>query len=327
MTTLAIDEAHRTANPWVMFAIRRLGRFLLSLLILITAAFAMIRLIPGDPVRAALGAQAPQSLVDAQRAALGLDRPIPEQFMLFVGDVLTGDLGDSLITRQPVTQVIADRLPATVQLAVIAFVFTLLVAIPLGLLFAVLTRDGRRRSADLAFSGVTGVFGAVPEFLLAVGLVFVFAVQWQVFDVAGRTDAASFVLPVLALSAGAIAILARLVRVEANRVLQEEYIRTARSKRLPDRIIYLRHALPNVLTASLTLAGLLLSGMLAGTVLIENVFSWPGLGTTIVQSITTKDYAVVQAIVLIYGAGALIINLVVDVILAVIDPRSTIRES
>jgi len=326
MNTTA-QQSITATNPWVSFAVRRLGRFALSLIVLVTAAFAMIRLIPGDPVRAALGSQAPQALVDAQRSTLGLDLPLGEQYLRYVGELFAGDLGSSLITRQPVIQIIADRLPATAQLAGIAFVFTLIVAVPLGLAIAVATRDGRRRPVDIGFSSVTGILGAMPEFLLAVGLVFIFAVQLKIFGVAGRTDAASFILPVVALSSGAIAILARLVRVEAARALQEEYVRTARSKRLPARIIYLRHTLPNVLTATLTIAGLLLSGMLAGTVLIENVFAWPGLGTTIVQSITTKDYAAVQAIVLIYGAGALLINLIVDIVLAVADPRSTIRES
>lgn len=327
MSTLQRHSRDSTTNPWVSFAFRRLGRFAISVAVLITAAFAMIRLIPGDPVRAALGPQVSQAIVDAQRAALGLNLPLPEQYARFIVNLFSGDLGVSLSTRQPVIQIIGDRLPSTAQLAVIAFVFTLVIAIPAGIAIAVATRDGRRRPVELGFSSATGVVAAVPDFLIAVGLVFVFAVSLKLVSVAGKSDASSFILPVLALSAGAIAILARLVRVEMTRTLQEEYIRTAQSKRLTARVVYLRHALPNVLTSTLTIAGLLLSGMLAGTVLIENVFAWPGLGTMIVKSITTKDYAVVQAIVLIYGAGALLINLVVDLTLAIVNPSSTIRES
>jgi peptide/nickel transport system permease protein len=135
------------------------------------------------------------------------------------------------------------------------------------------------------------------------------------------------VLPVLALAIGPAAVLARIMRVETLAVLQADYIRTARAKRLSSRVLYLRHALPNSLTATVTVAGLLLGGLVAATVLVENVFAWPGLGSTIVQSILAKDYPVVQAIVLVYGLGVLLVNLAVDVGLALLDPRSTIRES
>jgi len=146
-----------------------------------------------------------------------------------------------------------------------------------------------------------------------------------VFPVASRSDLSSYVLPVLALTVVPAASLSRIVRVESLRVLGQDYMRTAQAKRLPARIRYLRHALPNLLTASLTVGGLLFSSLLAGTVLVENVFAWPGLGSTIVQAITTKDYPLVQGVVLVYGAFALLITFVVDVAVAVIDPQSTIR--
>jgi peptide/nickel transport system permease protein len=135
------------------------------------------------------------------------------------------------------------------------------------------------------------------------------------------------VLPVLALAIGPAAVLARIVRVEMSAVLHADYVRTARAKRLPAAAIYLKHALPNAVTTSITLGGLLLSSLVAGTVFVENVFAWPGLGSTIVQSILQKDYPVVQAIVLVYGVGVLIVNLFVDIALALLDPRSTIRET
>ncbi len=156
---------------------------------------------------------------------------------------------------------------------------------------------------------------------------YVFAVSLGWAPVAGRGTPGSYVLPVVSLAVGPAAVLARIVRVETLGVLQADYMRTARAKRLPDRLLYLRHALPNALTATVTLAGLLLSGMVAGTVLVENVFAWPGLGSTIVQSILAKDYPVVQGVVLVYGLGVLLVNLAVDVALALLDPRSTIRES
>lgn len=314
-------------NPWVRFAVRRTSRLLVSVWVLITAAFLMIHLIPGDPVRAALGLTAPPALVAARRHALGLDDPLWSQYVHYLHGVFTGNLGTSMTTNIPVSQVISARLPATAEIAVYAFVLALAVAIPLGLLMAVLTRGGRRRRTELTFTSTSVVFGAIPEFLLAVGLVYLFAVHFGFFPVAGRTGPESYVLPVLSLALGPAAVLARIVRVETLAELGADYVRTARAKRLPDWRIYLRHALPNSLTATITLGGLLLSGLVAGTVLVENVFAWPGLGQTIVQSILAKDYPVVQGIVLVYGIGVLLVNLVVDIALAVLDPRSTIRET
>lgn len=315
------------SSPWLSFFVRRFVRFVVSLWVLVTAAFLMIHLIPGDPVRAALGMTAPADLVSARRRVLGLDEPLVAQYWHYLKGVFAGDLGTSMVSNLPVSQVIADRLPATVTLAVLAFVVVIVVAVPLGAVMAVLTRGGRRRGGELAFTSTSVVLGAIPEFLLAVALVYVFAVHWGWFPAAGRGDASSYVLPVASLAVGPAAMLARIVRVEMLSVLGSDFVRTARAKRLPARLVYARHALPNALTATLTLGGLLLTGLVAGTVLTENVFAWSGLGSTIVQSILEKDYPVVQGIVLVYGVGVLLVNLVVDVLLALLDPRSTIREA
>ncbi|MFC7307121.1 ABC transporter permease [Streptomyces monticola] len=334
--TTAVIEARAAApetsaagargNRWLVFGVRRAARLVVSLWVLVSAAFLMIHLIPGDPVRAALGMTASPQMVAARRAALGLDDPLWEQYLRFLGGVCTGDFGTSTISGLPVSATIGDRLPATLQLAVLAFVAALVVAVPVGVLMAALTRGGRRRGGELAFTSVSVFLAVIPEFLLAVVLAYVFAVRLGWFPVAGRAGAGSYVLPVLALAVGPASVLARLCRVEMLSVLGADYVRTARAKRLPARLVYLRHALPNALTATLTLGGLLLSALVAGTVLVENVFAWPGLGSTIVQSILQKDYPVVQAVVLVYGAGVLLVNLLVDVLLAVLDPRSTIRE-
>ncbi|MCZ2826779.1 MULTISPECIES: ABC transporter permease [unclassified Modestobacter] len=314
-------------SPWLRFAARRAGRFVVSLWVLVTASFLMIHLIPGDPVRAALGPTAPASLVAARRASLGLDDPLWLQYVHYLQGVFTGDLGTSLTSRLPVSQVISQRLPATAQLAVLAFLVVVVLAVPIGVAMGVLTRGGRARRRELAFSSASVVAGAVPDFLLGVGLVYVFGVQLGWLPVAGQQDASSYVLPVLALAVGPAAALARILRVEMLSVLQADHVRTARAKRLPAPKIYLRHAMPNALTSTITLGGLLLSALVAGTVLVENVFAWPGLGSTIVSSILLKDYSVVQGIVLVYGAGVLLVNLTVDVVLALLDPRSAIRES
>ncbi|MEC3998401.1 ABC transporter permease [Actinacidiphila sp. DG2A-62] len=315
------------ANPWVRFAVRRLGRLVVSVWVLVTAAFVMIHLIPGDPVRASLGLTAPPQVVALRRHQLGLDASLPTQYLRFLRHLLGGDLGVSMTSGLPVSQVIGDRLPATVALAVAAFAVALLASVPLGLLMAVLTRGGRRRRTELTFTSAGVLVAAIPEFLLAVGLVYVFAVRLGWFPVAGRGGVGSYVLPVASLAAGPAAVLARIVRVETLSVLDADYIRTARAKRLPPRTVYLRHALPNAVTATFTIAGLLLGSLVAGTVLVENVFAWPGLGSTIVQSILAKDYPVVQGVVLVYGVGVLLVNLAVDAGLALLDPRSAILES
>lgn len=314
-------------HPWLRFAVRRLLRLAISVFALMSGTFAMIHAVPGDPVRAALGLTAPQSLVDARRHALGLDRPLGHQYLHFLHGVITGDLGTSMTTQLPVAQLIGQRLPATAELAGLAFVVVVLIGVPLGMLAAIRTQRGRGRRFELGFSVLTGLFAVVPEFLLAVALIVVFAVGLHALPVADRSGPTSYVLPVASLAIGPIAALARIVRVETQRVLGEDYMRTARAKRLPARLLYLRHALPNLLTATLTISGLLLSGLLAGTVLVENAFAWPGLGTELAQSVPQKDYPVVQGLALVFGGGVLLINLVVDVLIAIVDPRSTIRES
>ena len=294
--------------------------------LLLTATFLMIHLVPGDPVRATLGPTAPAELVELRRDALGLDDPLPVQFVDYVRQLLHGDLGTSMVTGEPITDVISARLPSTLQLAALAFLAAILISIPLGVAMAALTHGGRRRSLELGFTTTAGAFASIPSFLLAVGLVWLFAVTIQLLPVAGRGGPSSYVLPVAALAIAPAAALSRIVRVEGLRVLDQDYMRTARGKRLPRRLVYVRHALPNTLTATLTLAGLLLGGLIAGTVLVENIFAWPGLGTTLVQSVVQKDYPTVQAIALLFGTLVLVINFVVDIALGVIDPRSTILD-
>lgn len=326
-TVAGPQMAARGPNPWVVFLVRRLGRFVVSLWLLVTFAFLLIHLIPGDPVRNALGLTAPQDLVDRQRETLGLDDPLHVQYGSYLADLARGDLGVSMLNRLPVIDTIATRLPNTLALALLAFVAVILIAIPLGLVMAILTRDGRRRPLELGFTSGSMILSAIPEFLLSVLLVYLFAVNLGVLPIAGKAGPSSYVLPVAAMTLGSAMALSRLVRVEVLGVLGQDFIRTARSKRLRASRIYLRHALPNAVTATLTISGLLLAGLVVGSVLVETIFAWPGLGPTMVSSILAKDYPMVQGIVLVYGTMVLLINLAVDLALAVLDPRSTIRES
>ncbi|MEW9556263.1 ABC transporter permease [Nonomuraea sp. NPDC050783] len=312
------------SHPWLRFALRRTRRLLLSLWVLVTASFLMIHLVPGDPVRAALGPTAPADLVRATKEELGLLDPLWQQYARFLGRLLHGDLGVSITSRLPVGEMIGQRLPATVQLAVAAFVLALVIAVPVGVTMAVITRRGKGRRTELAITGTSVVLSAIPDFLIAVGLVYLLAVQTKIFPVAGLDGLGSYVLPTLALAIGPAAVLSRIVRLEMLAVMEADYIRTARAKRLTPVRVQLVHALPNAVTASLTLGGMLLSSLVAGTVLVENVFAWPGLGSTIVSSIVAKDYPLVQGTVLVYGVGVLLVNTLVDVLLALLDPRSTI---
>jgi ABC-type dipeptide/oligopeptide/nickel transport system permease component len=324
--TIAAEPTRTVSHPWLAFLGRRLSRFVVSLFVLISAVFAMVHLTPGDPVRNALGLKADPSLLAARRHELGLDRSLPHQYLDYLHSLTTGHFGTSLISGLRVRDLMTRLMPATAELAIVAFVVAIGVAIPLGMAVAIATRDGKRHKLHIMFAAVTGMFSAIPDFLLGVGLVFLLAVSFKAFPVAGRDGPQSYVLPVAALAAGPAAILSRIVRVETQRVLREEYLRTARSKRLPARLLYLRHALPNLLTATLTVSGLVLAALLAGTVLVENVFAWPGLGQQLVQSVLAKDYPIVQAMALFFGAAVLLINLAVDIAIAVIDPRSTIRD-
>jgi peptide/nickel transport system permease protein len=327
-TTAARARAVRALlrNRRVRFALRRAGRLIVSLWVLVTAAFLMIHLVPGDPVRGALGPTATPQLIQQTREAFGFDLPLWEQYLRFIGGIFTGDLGMSLQLRMPVADVIGSRLPDTIALGVAGFVVAVVVAIPLGTLLAVATRRGRRRWLELGFTSTSVVLGTIPDFLLGVALVWVFGVSLRWLPVAGDSGPESYVLPVIALAIGPAVILTRIVRVELLAILDSDFVRTARSKRLTPRRIVFRHALPNAVTATLTVGGLLLGSLIASTVLVENVFAWPGIGQTVTGSIIGKDYQLVQGIVLVYGVAALIVNTVVDIALAALDPRSAILD-
>ncbi|WP_329115456.1 ABC transporter permease [Streptomyces sp. NBC_01465] len=321
--TPAVKVAQGKArSPWTGFLVRRLVGLAGVLVTLVVGTFLMIQLVPGDPARQVAGSGATAEQIEQVRHGLGLDRTLWEQFTSYVGGLLHGDLGTSFAAGRPVSQLIGDRLPFTAQLALIAMVVVLLVSVPLGMAVAVACRGGRRRWLDSCFTAVTAVAGAVPEYVLATVLVLVFAVTWGVLPAAGAASLSAMVLPVLAVSVGPVCTLARIVRRETATVLTQDYLRTARGHRLRAVRLYSRHALPNLLTSTLTLGGLILSGLLGGTVIVEIVFAWPGLGTGVVNAITARDYPVVQGIVLLLGLLATVLNLLVDIVLGLLDPRT-----
>ncbi|GHC79955.1 peptide ABC transporter permease [Nocardiopsis terrae] len=321
MSPLSTARA-RPGRIWARFLLRRLLGLGAVLVVLVTATFLILQLVPGDPARAAISVDASPEEVAAMRHSLGLDRPLAEQFASYVGGLLTGDLGTSFQTGEAVSRIIATRLPFTAQLAVFSVLVALLIAVPAGVVVAVACRGGRRRPLDTAFTTTASVVGCTPEYIAGTLLVLLFAVTLGWLPAAGAATPASLLLPVAAIALSPAAALARIVRRETAVVLEEDYLRTARAKRLGGWALYARHTLPNLLTSTLTMGGLLLAGLMGGTVIVESVFAWPGLGSRVVQAILVRDFPVIQGIVLVIGLMAAVINLLVDVCLGVLDPRT-----
>jgi peptide/nickel transport system permease protein len=311
-------------GPWSRFLLRRLGGLVGVVSALMVATFVLIHLTPGDPARRIAGIQATPEDVARIRQSLGLNDPLWVQFLHYVNNVRQFNLGNSFVNGEPVAQILQERLPATAELAALAFAVIMLFSLPIGLLAAAYTRESRHPRLELLFTAFTGVGGSIPSYLAGTLVALVFAVWLRLLPIAGGEDWNSVVLPTLAVSIGPTAIVARIVRVETLNVLSQDYIRLARSKRLPILVLYARHVLPNVLTGALTVGGIVFASLLGGTVVVENVFAWPGLGTKLISSVLLQDYPVVQGIALFLGFGVVVTNAAVDVILTAIDRRSTI---
>ncbi|MBY4214165.1 ABC transporter permease [Rhodococcus fascians] len=309
-------------NSWSGFALRRLGGLVLSLALLVVLTFLIVPLIPGDPALAILGPDARPDAIAAVHERLHLDLPLWSQFELYIRGLFSFDLGDSFRYSTPVTETIATKLPYTATLAFGSIAVVILVAIPLGMTIGVLTRGGRRPALATGFGSVAGFFASFPAYVAGTILVIIFAIWLRVLPAGGVSSAGSFILPIAALATGPAFAVARVVRQETFEVLQQDYVRTARGRRISSARLYLRHALPNLMASTLTLTGLILAGLLGGAVIIETVFSLPGLGLEVVQAIIYRDYPVIQGIVLTIGTIAIVINLVIDVLLGLIDPRT-----
>ncbi|MFS0734131.1 ABC transporter permease [Microbacterium sp. 1P10UB] len=309
-------------SSWGSFAIRRLGGLLLSFSLLVVLTFLIVPLIPGDPAVAILGPNASPGAVAALRERLNLDQPLPLQFLDYVKGLFTFDLGSSFRYNTPVTATIASKLPYTATTAFGAIIVVILVAIPLGMTIGVLTRGGRRPWLAVGFGAVAGFFASFPAYVAGTLLVVVFAIWLKVLPAGGAASQTAYILPIAALALGPTFAVARVVVQETYSVLHQDYIRTARGRRLSAARLYAGHALPNLMTSTLTLTGLILASLLGGAIVIETVFSLPGLGLEVVQAIIFRDFPVIQGIVLTVGAMAILINLLIDIVLGLIDPRT-----
>jgi peptide/nickel transport system permease protein len=299
------------------YLVQRLAGALLVILGVVSIVFLLIHLIPGDPVEIMLGESAAAADREALRISLGLDQPLAVQFVNYLGGLLQFDLGTSIHLRRPVSDLLLERLPATGLLAAVSLLVALLLALPLGILAAV-RKDTVWDSGAMGFS-MLGV--SIPNFWLGPLLILVFSLWLGWFPVSGRNGFASVVLPALTLGTGLAAVLSRMVRSSMLEVLGEDYIRTARAKGLPGRRVVMQHALRNALLPVITLLGLQLGALLAGAVITETVFSWPGIGLLTIEAIQSRDYPVVQACVLLISLCYVVVNFLTDLAYAQIDPR------
>ena len=279
--------------------------------------FLLIHLVPGDPVEIMLGESASMADRQALHIALGLDKPIIVQFFNYLEGLLHLDLGTSIHSRQPVSTLLLERLPATGLLAGVTLAVATLLAFPLGIIAAVRSNTAWDSGA-MGFS-MLGV--SIPNFWLGPLLILLFSLWLGWFPVSGRDGFASVVLPALTLGTGLAAVLSRMVRSSMLEVLGEDYMRTAKAKGLAPHRIVLQHGLRNALLPVITLLGLQLGALLAGAVITETVFSWPGVGLLTIESIQSRDYPVLQACVLLISASYVLVNLLTDIVYAWIDPR------
>ena len=292
--------------------------------VIVTLTFLVVPLIPGDPAVQIAGSQATTTEVERIRSELGLDQPLWQQYIDYLGAILAGDLGTSFRFNQPVADIIFPQLGYTAVLALGAMAVVLGVSIPLGTAVAMVTRSGRHPKIDTIFGVATGLFSTIPTYVLGTVLVVVFANQlkWVPPSYSSFHPASSAILPIFALSLGATCTMARVVRREAIKTLDQDFMRTARGWRIPGRVQVVRYLLPNIMTATLTLAGLVMTALLGGAVIVETVFAWPGLGTAVVSAVATRDYPMIQGLVLMLGMLAWLVTALVDALLGVIDPRT-----
>ncbi len=325
----AKERGTSRSPPMTAYLLKRLAIGLVTLVAASVVVFAVLEIVPGDPARLMLGMNATPDAVAALREQLGLDQPVLWRYLAWAGGLLTLDFGRSYTYSSPVIDLIAERTAVSLPLALIALLLTTAIAIPVGLFAAA----RRGRATDAVAMGLSQLGVAVPNFWFALLLVYVFAVWLRLVPAGGFPGWSAgawpalkaLVLPAVALALPQAAILARVTRSALLEVLGEDYIRTARAKGLPRSYVLRRHALRNALIPVLTIIGLQFAFLLAGTIIIENVFYLPGLGRLVFQAITQRDLIVVEGVVMLLVAVVVLVNLLVDLSYALVDPRLRAR--
>jgi ABC-type dipeptide/oligopeptide/nickel transport system permease component len=298
------------------FVGQRLLRALITLWLVSTVVFVVMRL-SGDPVPLLLPPDAPRSEFARVRAELGLDRPLPVQYLVFLGQVLQGDFGRSIHFRAPAFGVVLERLPATLELGLTAFALAVVIALPVGLVSAL----KRNSPVDHAAMGVALVGQAAPTFFIGILGILLLSLKAGWFPTSGRGDWRHLALPALTLALFTMASVARLTRSAVLEVLRADYIRTARAKGLGEWLVVAKHTLKNAAIPIVTITGLQFGTLLGGAVVTETVFAWPGIGRLAIQSIYNRDYPVVQAAVFLSAVLFIVLNLLIDLIYGALDPR------
>jgi ABC-type dipeptide/oligopeptide/nickel transport system permease component len=297
--------------------LQRLLLTLPALWLVLTLVFLLIHIVPGDPVEQMLGEGAAPGQVAELRHTLGLDRPILEQYGHYLVQIFRGDLGQSFKFQAPVRRVIFERYPATIQLAFLALIVCAAIAIPAGVIAA-----NRRGSPSDRAIGLFTLFGlAFPNFALGPVLIVIFSIELGWLPVSGRGGPLNYILPAATLGAALAAILTRMVRGAMLEELSSDYVRTARAKGLSSPAVLVRHALRNALIPIITILGLQFGTLLAGAIVTETIFSWPGIGRLTVQAISSRDYPLLQGCILVIALSYVLVNLLTDVLYAFIDPR------
>ncbi len=298
------------------YIVVRLVQGIITLLVLSLAVFLSVHL-TGDPALYLLGPEGTQQDYEQLKRNLGLDKPLPMQYALFLGDIVRGDFGTSHITGQPARKTLMERFPATLELAGVAFLLTMLIGIPLGVVSAV-----KRDTIIDQFGKFFAVLGiATPHFWVAIMLILLFGAILGWLPTFGRGGIDHFILPAFVLAWGGIAGIVRLVRSSMLEVLDSEYVKFARVKGLSENMVIYKHALKNAVIPALTFGGLTLAGLLNGSVAIEVVFAWPGIGRLMLQGINQRDFPIIQATVLAAGFFYIVISLIVDILYAYVNPR------
>ncbi|EHK74138.1 ABC transporter permease [Sinorhizobium meliloti] len=300
----------------IRFVLVRLMRAVITILAVVTFAFVVLRM-SGDPAQVMLGPDVPQDAVDAFRKTWGLDQPIWVQYLAYIKSIFTGDFGVSMRDKASALRLVLERVPATLQLTLPALILKLMIGIPAGV-YAALHRQSfaDRGVITLAIIGFT-----VPSFVMGLVLVLIFSVLLGVLPSGGQDTWMHGILPTITMSIGGIGILARFSRSAMIEVLGQPYIRTASAKGLKWRDVIWSHALPNAAVPIVTIVGFMVGSLIAGAVVVESIFSWPGIGRLLIVSVSNRDLAVVQCILLIIAAAMVMSNLVVDLLYGWLDPR------
>lgn len=304
------------------YVIRRLFAAIPTLLILTFVVFMLQQIAPGDPTLLITGEIYTQEVYDRARERLGIDDPVMVQFANFLSRTVTGDLGESLLYKRPVSELMLERLPNTLVLSGGAIILCYLIGIPLGIIAAV----NRGRFLDGLSMSIAGLGLAIPSFWLGVLLMTFFSIRLGWLPATGTGDGwRSYVLPIATLGFIESAASARLLRSSMVQNLASEYVRTARSKGLKEKIVVIRHAFPNALMPLVSIIGLQIGTLLTGAVVVETVFAWPGLGKLLVDSILNKDFPVAQGVLLVIGTMIILSNLLADLVYRLVDPRVELK--